>query len=70
MPFPAHPLKAARRRAGLTAFQLATEIGVRETTIYRIEAGTPPRIETALKIARALRCSVEDLFGQDGERSA
>jgi molybdate-binding protein/DNA-binding XRE family transcriptional regulator len=60
-----------RRIRGLSAIQLAAAAGVSRQTIYAMEAGTyVPNTAVALRLARALDTSVEELFrltGGDGE---
>ncbi len=52
-----------RRARGLSAISLAAETGVSRQTIYAIEAGTyVPNTAVALRLARALNTSVEELF--------
>ncbi len=56
-------LAAARERSGLTAPALARLAGVSRQTIYAMEAGTyVPNTAVALKLARALDSTVEQLF--------
>jgi putative molybdopterin biosynthesis protein len=53
-----------RQIRGLSAVQLAAMVEVSRQTIYAIEAGTyVPNTTVALKLARALDTTVEDLFG-------
>ncbi len=60
-------LAAVRKARGLGAADLAAEVGVSRQTIYAIEAGTyVPNTEVALKLARALEASVENLFELEG----
>ncbi|MCT6836811.1 MAG: helix-turn-helix domain-containing protein [Bifidobacteriales bacterium] len=60
--------KLARRRAelGLTQEQLAERAGVRYQAISNFETGwrsiSSSRVSTALKLARALDCTIEDLL--------
>lgn len=52
-----------RQRRGYTAIQLAQITGVSRQTIYAIEAGTyVPNTSVALRLARVLDTTVEDLF--------
>lgn len=61
-------LSATRRSRGIGAAQLAKDVGVSRQTIYAIEAGSfVPNTEVALKLARALQVSVEDLFSLASE---
>ena len=56
-------LRALRRRAGLTAAQLAARMGYTRTTIYYWETGQSwPSSEELPKLARILGCSIDDLF--------
>ena len=56
-------LKERRSAAGLTQAELAERVGVSRKTINTVENGVfIPSTLLALKLARALRCSVEDLF--------
>lgn len=60
--------KLARRRAelGLTQEQLAERAGVRHQAISNFETGwrslSSGSVSTALKLARALDCTIEDLL--------
>jgi molybdate-binding protein/DNA-binding XRE family transcriptional regulator len=52
-----------RQKRGFTAVRLAKEIGVSRQTIYAMETGTyVPNTLLALKLARVLEVTVEDLF--------
>ncbi len=52
-----------RRQRGTGASELAKQIGVSRQTIYAIESGTyVPNTEVALKLARQLDVSVDELF--------
>jgi len=56
-------LAALRRKRGLSAIRLASAAGVSRQTIYAMEAGTfVPNTAVALRMARALEASVEELF--------
>lgn len=56
-------LRDLRLSANLSQTDLARLAGVGRSTITEIEASaSTPTVETALKIARALHVSVEDLF--------
>lgn len=52
-----------RSRAGLTQEELAQKAGVSRQTIIAIEKGNyAPSVALALKLARVLKASVEELF--------
>lgn len=56
-------MKTLRAEAGLTQADLATQVGVTRKTINTVENGVfVPSALLALKIARALDRSVEDVF--------
>jgi len=56
-------LREMRTEAGLTQAQLAEMIGVSRKTINTVENGVfVPSTTLALKLARALKTSVESLF--------
>lgn len=56
-------LAALRRKRGLSVIHLAAIVGVSRQTIYAMEAGTyVPNTAVALRLARALGTTVEDLF--------
>jgi putative transcriptional regulator len=62
-------MRAARLRAGLTQQELADEVGQSYVTISRYEGGqSEPSVSHALAIARALGTTVEDAFGDNGQR--
>src|ERR1700676_5580682 len=52
-----------RRKRGLSAIHLAATVGVSRQTVYAMEAGTyVPNTAVALRLARALDATVEELF--------
>ena len=59
-------LRAAREASGKTQAQVATEIGVSELSYQRYEYDKrEPGVRTAIRIARSLNSTVEELFGWD-----
>ncbi|MCS7051989.1 MAG: helix-turn-helix domain-containing protein, partial [Thermomicrobium sp.] len=57
-------IRERRRAAGLTQQRLAERAGVSRQALIAIEAGRlVPSVLVALRLARALGCTVEDLFG-------
>lgn len=59
-------LKAAREKSGKTQAQVALEIGVTDRAYLYYEKGQKkPRVDVAIRIARALGTTVEALFGKD-----
>ncbi len=70
---PKHPadiennLAAHRQKRGYSAAELAQRAGVSRQTIYAMEAGSyVPNTVVALRLARILEVSVEDLFSLSG----
>lgn len=66
--------EVTRRAAGFQQDGLAERSGVPQGTISRIENGTAPLVTNALRLARALGTTVEDLFddllaADDAERA-
>ena len=56
-------LQELRKQAGLTQEELSNSAGVSRKSINAIENGIyVPSTVLALKIARTLKCKVEDLF--------
>ena len=56
-------LREVRTRRGLSASELAEQIGVTRQTVHAIESGAyAPNTAVALKLSRLLEVSVEDLF--------
>ena len=59
-------LKDVRTAAGFTQAELAERVGVSRKTINTVENGVfVPSTLLALKLAKALKCKVEDLFFLD-----
>ena len=59
-------IKELRKKANMTQEQLAEHIGTQQTTISSWEMGIQePRANTLLRIARALGCSIEELFDEE-----
>ncbi|HLH18880.1 MAG TPA: substrate-binding domain-containing protein [Bryobacteraceae bacterium] len=64
-------LAALRRKRGISAIHLAAAAGVSRQTIYAMEAGTfIPNTAVALRLARALDTTVEELFALAEEEPA
>ncbi len=56
-------LGTLRRKRAISVIQLASTIGVSRQTVYAMEAGTyVPNTAVALRLARALDTTVEELF--------
>jgi putative molybdopterin biosynthesis protein len=61
-------LAGMRKARGISAVELATQVGVTRQAIYAIEAGTyMPNTAVALRLARVLDVTVEDLFALESE---
>jgi len=62
----AHPLRKAREeRDGMTQTKLAEVTGLDRATVYRTERGKEPLVTTAIKLARGVGKSVEELWDAD-----
>ena len=58
-------IKEFRELRGFTIQGLAEVAGLSKSTVFIVETnwrGTMPRLKTIQKIARALNCTVDDLF--------
>jgi DNA-binding XRE family transcriptional regulator len=61
-----HPLAAARfDNDRMTQQQLADAAKVGRTTVARIERGAEPLVNTAVRLAAAVKCRVEDIWRGD-----
>lgn len=61
-------LRTAREQSGKTQAQVAKEAGVSEQAYQRYEYDKrEPGVRTAIRIARALDSTAEELFGTDTE---
>ena len=56
-------LKAYRLGSGLSAEEIATQLGISRTALYRFEKGEVVKIETLERLADLLRVSVATLLG-------
>jgi molybdate-binding protein/DNA-binding XRE family transcriptional regulator len=64
-------LAALRHKRGFSAAGLAKTVGISRQTIYAMEAGSyVPNTAVALRLARTLEVSVEELFALPGESAA
>ena len=58
-------LRNRREELGLTQKQVAEMIGIAESAYQRYEYySREPSASTACKIAKALKCTVEELYGE------
>ena len=56
-------IKEMRNRAGLSQIVLAEILGISQQAVGQWEAGiTNPRAELIPQLAKALNCSIQDLF--------
>lgn len=64
---PAHPVALRRKSRGWSQDDLSGRCGLPRSSVSSIEAGRlTPSVSAALAVARALECSVEELFGGGG----
>ena len=64
-------LAETRQQRGIAAAELARRAGVSRQTVYAMEAGNyVPNTAVALRLARILEVTVEELFALDAERAA
>ncbi len=62
-----HPVTLRRKACGWSQEELAARSGTPRSSISAIEAGRlTPSVTAALAVAKALGCSVEELFGEGG----
>lgn len=67
----ANHLTAHRQKRGFSAAELARRAGISRPTIYAIESGSyVPNTAVALRLARTLEVSVEDLFALPSDEPA
>ena len=57
-----HKVKEYREYLGMSQRWLARKVGCGKTTISEVERGRLPNVVTAIKIARALGTSAENLW--------
>ena len=57
-------LKEKRLALGLTQAEVAEIVGIETSAYQRYEYGRLPNAKTAVKIARALDTTVENLYGE------
>jgi len=66
LPILCNDVRAKRVLANLTQEELAVQVGVTRQTVLAIEKGNyAPSVALALRLARTLHCSVEDLFHEN-----
>lgn len=60
-----------RKNKDITQEQLANAIGVSRPLISQIETGTcSPSIQTAMALAKALDCTIDELLAESEDESA
>ena len=61
-------LKAMREKRNLNQQELAERSGIPQPIISQIETGLvkAPRIDTMMKLAKGLKCTVDDLVDEGG----
>lgn len=65
-------VKKYRQREKMSQMQLSVKADVSQSVIADIETGVAknPTVGTALKLAKALNCTVEELVQEDGPKEA
>lgn len=64
-------VKELRKSKGLSQRELANKLGVSRTTVTMWESGGQyPRLETAVRVANVLGCTIDDLFGRSPPEEA
>lgn len=64
-------LKNLRCRSGMTQGNLAQKLGVTQSMVAKWEVGgSYPRGELLTRLADALNCSIDELFGREPKSSA
>ena len=62
-----YKLKEKRLACGLTQAEVAKEVGIQESAYQRYEYETRlPSVIVAIRIAKALNTTVEEVWSQDG----
>ena len=63
-------LRKERIRKGITQHELSRKSGVKQSIISNIETGDTknPRLDTAMRLAAALGCKLDDLVEETGEK--
>lgn len=59
-------LKGLREERGLTQAQLGKLSGISSRMIQKYESGSRPQVDSAQKLAEALKISVSELLGESG----
>ncbi len=64
-------LETMRKKRNMSQIELTRKSGVPQGMISEIETGTVrfPRVDTMGKLARALKCTVDDLIQWDDEQA-
>lgn len=58
-------LRAAREQSGKTQAQVAKDAGIKEQSYQKYEYDkSTPNVRTAIRIARAVESTVEEIFGE------
>lgn len=64
-----HPIRVYREKRGLTQAELAFILEVSRTAVVKWETGVAnPKVDNLVKLAKVLRCSVDDLLGVRGRK--
>ena len=58
-------IESRRKALGLTQGDIAKKLGVDQSSVHLWESGkTKPRVDTLIKLAKLLKCTVNDLLDE------
>lgn len=61
-------IEPRRKALGLTQVDIAKKLGVDQSSVHLWESGkTKPRVDTLIKLAELLKCTVNDLLDESNE---
>ena len=64
-------VRQVRQRVGISQKDLARKVGITQAFLSEVETGTKsPSLLTAAKLARALGCTIDELYADDPGKEA